>query len=188
VRGASFGAFAEAVARNYSGARQDYQGNLSACLKLEGLMGAGNGRTVTGNGWIAISDGRVFMLPVFGKFSDFMTKVVPGLDFVLRQGDARAEFTIADSKVHSDRVSVEGDVLSLAGGGWYSFSDDLDFDVKMTLMKEHTLVAKLLRVVTYPISKLFEFRVRGSFAEPAWYPVNFSSDLLEHLGLKESDE
>ena len=51
-------------------------------------------------------------------------------------------------------------------------------------MKEHSLVSKLVRVLTYPISKLFEFRLRGPLDDPKWYPVNFSLDLLERIGLR----
>jgi hypothetical protein len=40
-----------------------------------------------------------------------------------------------------------------------------------------------LRTLTYPISKLFEFKLAGTVSEPQWYPVNFSSDLLERIGI-----
>ena len=31
---------------------------------------------------------------------------------------------------------------------------------------------------------LFEFRLRGTVQDPRWYPENFSTDLLEKLGLR----
>ena len=55
-------------------------------------------------------------------------------------------------------------------------------------MKEHMLVAKLIDIVTYPISKLFEFRLTGTIKDPHWYPINFSKDLLEKLGLEKEKE
>jgi hypothetical protein len=126
----------------------------------------------------------VFLFPLFGGLSRYLAGIVPGLDFVLRQTDLKTDFTIADGVVRMDRVLIEGDVFSLLGKGHYDLRDELDFDVQVALMKEHTLVAKVLRALTYPISKLFEFRLRGSLDDPRWYPVNFSTDLLERLGLK----
>ena len=64
---------------------------------------------------------------------------------------------------------------------------NLDYHVQLTLMREHNLVAKLLRVLTYPVSKLFEFRVRGPIEDPKWYPTNFSGDLLIKLGAGNGD-
>lgn len=161
----------------------EYKGRLSAQLDVRGYLGKAMAHTATGTGRISIKDGRVFMLPVFGNFSKVMTKIIPGLDFVLRQNDAVASLTIADGKVSSDNVKIEGDILSLTGKGSYAFDGQLDFDVRVQLMKEHEFVAKLLRAITSPVSMLFQFRLKGTFSEPHWYPVNFSRDILEKLGL-----
>jgi hypothetical protein len=162
---------------------EEYKGQLSALVKVEGLMGTGNANTAQGTGEVAIKDGRVFMLPVFGGLSHIMTKIIPGLDFVLRQTDAKAEFTIADGRLHSDAVQIEGDILSLKGNGDYHLDGKVDFDVELTFLKSYTLGAKLLRIPTYLISKLFELRLHGTFDNPHWYPVNFSKDILEKIGL-----
>lgn len=166
----------------------DYKGTLASTFSVRGLLGEGNAATATGSGELTVANGRIFMLPVFGGLSDILTKVIPGLDFVLRQGDAKVDFTMAGGQVHSDRVSIQGDVLSLTGHGTAGFEGALDYDIQVTLMKEHTIVAKILRGLTYPISKLFEFRLRGTRAEPDWYLVNFSSDLLEKLHLNRKDK
>jgi hypothetical protein len=117
-----------------------------------------------------------------------MAKLVPGLDFVLRQGDLSLDYTLAGGKVRSDNVSVEGDVLSLSGRGDYFLDERLDFLVQVKLMRESPIVGRLLRLITWPLSKLFEFRVAGTRSEPVWYPVNFSRDLLERLGIKRSSD
>ena len=182
---ADFEKTADAVARRRLD--KNFSGQLSGQVKLRGVLGEGASRTIVGQGAVEIKRGRVFMLPLFGGLSHFMTRLIPGLDFVLRQNDASATFTIADGKIHSDKVRVDGDVLSLDGHGDYGLDKTLDFNVQVTLMKEHTLVSKLVRLLIYPISKLFEFRVRGSVGDPHWYPVNFSGDLLDKLGLRSKD-
>lgn len=164
---------------------QGYQGRLAGALQLAGQFGGENAtQQLHGSGWIKVRDGRVFMLPIFGQLSSYLTQIIPGLDFVLRQNDATADFEIIEGRIKTDKVTIEGDILSLDGHGLYAIGDALDFNVQVKLMKEHTLVAKLLRVITYPISKLFEFQLEGQLDAPRWYPVNFSSDLLERMGLR----
>jgi hypothetical protein len=177
----SFGALMTEVLREEG---KDYSGDFSGVLRADGMAGSGKGKTVLGDGIFRVRRGRVFLLPVFGGLSEVMTRLIPGLEFVLRQSDATVNFEMADGKVKAQKVGIEGEVLSLSGRGDYGFAGDVDFDVQLTLMKEHTAVAKVLRMLTYPISKLMEFRVRGTFSNPAWYPVNFSKDLLKRLGLE----
>jgi hypothetical protein len=163
---------------------EDFKGRLSGHITIAGLLGTGKGKTAKGNGYVSIKKGRVFMLPIFGGLSHIMTDIIPGLDFVLRQTDATADFSIADGLIQTDEAHIEGDILSLTGRGDYHFLDGgLDFDVRLTLLKSKTFVSKILGYVMYPISKLFEFRLRGTYEKPSWYPVNFSSDLLQKLHL-----
>jgi hypothetical protein len=168
--------------------KKEYSGQLSGHVTITGSVGKTDLRTLKGEGALKIREGRVFMMPVFGGLSTTMTKIVPGLDFVLRQSDATTEFVIGDGKIHTDKILIEGDVLSFNGHGDYHLNGKLDFNAQIKLMKEHTLVAKLIAILTYPISKLFEFRLHGTVAEPQWYPVNFSRDLLEKLGLEKEKE
>jgi hypothetical protein len=163
--------------------RPKYRGRFSAEVDLQGVAGEGQGASVRGRGLIRIEDGRIFSLPVFGGLSSMMTRIIPGLDFVLRQNNAHLAFVVRDGQFRSDQIEIQGDVLSLRGKGRYGMDGKLDFSVQATLMKENDWVSRLLRTITYPISKLFEFRLTGTASEPQWYPVNFSSDLLDRIGL-----
>ncbi|MBA4388561.1 MAG: hypothetical protein C0404_11305 [Verrucomicrobia bacterium] len=162
---------------------QGKNSTISANVSIKGLIGDAAGPGATGTGYVRIKDGRVFSMPIFGGLSAFMAKVIPGLDFIMRQTDAKTDFVLSGNRISSDKVMIEGDVLSLTGKGAYATDGKLDFDVQIKLMKEHTLVAKLIRAITYPISKLFEFKLKGTLEEPYWYPVNFSRDVLEKVGL-----
>jgi hypothetical protein len=167
--------------------KNQYRGRLSGEVALRGLLGKGNRDTVHGNGVINIDDGRVFMLPIFGGLSELLTRIIPGLDFVLRQSDAFTEFRVAESRVTSETIKIEGNVLSLRGRGYCDFDKNLDAHVQVKLMKDSNVVTRLVQLVTLPFSKLFEFRLRGSLDDPHWYPENFSTDLLEKIGLKKSE-
>lgn len=166
----------------------EYRGRLSGFVRAGGPPGGNVFDTMAGHGRVSVRHGRIFSLPLFGGLSRIMTAVIPGLHFVLRQTDAETSFTIEDGKMHTDEIHIKGDVLSLSGYGDYHFDGHLDFWARVTLMKEHTLVAKLLKPLVYPISKLFEFRLRGTLGDPHWYPVNFSREMLERIGLRKRSE
>jgi hypothetical protein len=161
----------------------EYKGILESSGFIDGVPGDENRGTLEGQGRLKVRDGRVFMMPVFGGLSRYMTKIIPGLDFVLRQSDADIAFELADEKISFEEVKIKGNVISLNGKGTCTLKQELDFNVKVTLMKEHTVVGKLLQVLSYPVSKLFEFRLTGSLTKPEWYLENSSKDLLDKLGL-----
>ena len=175
----------EELARILTGEKdKEYDGIFYGYLSMRGLAGEGNGHTATGNGHLGIKNGHVYMLPVFGGLSDYVTRIIPGLDFVLSQSDAKADFVIADSRAHSKDVRIKGDIISLSGKGDYAFDHKLDYDVQMRLLKSHTIGGRILKPIFYPLSKLFEFSLRGTLEEPDWHLINFSSEILEKLGLR----
>jgi len=152
----------------------EYAGRMNMSVNMGGITGRENLRSATGYGKLRISGGKLLMLPVFGGLSRYLTRLIPGLNVVLSQTDARADVSIENGRIHSDEVRIEGDVLSLLGEGDYHFGGRLDYDVQLTFLKSKTLVAKLLRIPTWIFSKLFEFKLRGSPQDPKWYAVNFT--------------
>jgi len=185
IKDAAFKKFIRMTGASSSG---EFDGNLSGSVHVSGPPGSNIFQNMVGSGRISIADDRVFSLPIFGGFSQIMTKIIPGLDLVLRQTDASASFTIADGKIHSDAIHIKGDFLSLVARGDYHFDGELDFSVRVSLMKEHTLVARVIAPLVYPISKLFEFRLRGTIDNPDWYPTSFSKEMLQRIGLVRKDE
>ncbi|OVE73494.1 hypothetical protein BVX94_03735, partial [bacterium B17] len=185
LKDADFDAF---MSSNLVGSKKkDYEGVFSCEGFLQGPPGWKKRNQLTGGGVLKVRKGRVFMMPVFGGLSRYLTKIIPGLDFVLRQSDADLEFKLAEGKVNCSRVSIKGNVISLKAKGHCTLDKTLDFNVKVTLMKEHTVVGKLLQMLSYPVSKLFEFRLTGTFDDSRWYLENFSKDLLDKLGLTDSE-
>ena len=166
---------------------RNLSGLLSGTITVEGPLGKEFLNTMTGLGHLSIANGEVFSLPIFGGLSAFMKNIIPGLDFVMRQSNAKTDFMIGDGKIHTDKIFIDGGVLSLSGDGDYYFNKDLDFDIRVKLLKSHTFVAKIIGVITYPISKLFEFQVSGTLDDPEWVPINFSTELLKRIGLKKDD-
>lgn len=149
-----------------------YSGGISGWVGVSGILGRGNGRTAVGQGYLSIKEGRLFTLPIFGGLTEFMTKYIPGVDFILAQTDARADFAIRNGMASSREILVEGGIITLSGEGDFHFSKDLDFKVKVKLLKKKTFLGMVVQFVTDPISELFEFKLKGSLAKPAWSPLH----------------
>ena len=180
--------FAELAAMLGAATKSEHTGRLNAWGTFEGAPGADVWSSIQGEGRFDLRSGTVFRLPLFGGLSKLLSRVIPGFDFVVRPSDAAAGFSLENGTVHTDDLNIEGELLSLRAEGDYHFGGQLDYHIRVALMREHTFVAKLLGAITYPISKLFEFRLRGSLEDPKWYPVNFSRDLLKRIGLDGGNE
>ena len=172
------------VAEAFTSVSNDLSGKFYVEVGGDFQIATNSLETMVAAGRMSVDDGRVFQLPVFGGLTAILAKIIPGLDFVLRQGDMSADFDVANGKVSSEKVHIDGGVLSLKANGSTSFAGQHDYAIQLTLLSDHTVVAKLLRAVTWPISKLMEFRLKSGPEGTVWYPVNFSSELLEKIGLK----
>lgn len=145
-----------------------YTGKIGGRVNVSGLLGYGNGKTAAGNGYVVVTKGHIFTLPLFGGLTEFMIKYVPGVDFLLAQTEARSDFSVANGKASSREILVEGGVVTLSGAGSYSFDGGLDFKVKVKLLKKKTLLGQIVQFVTDPISELFEFKLDGTLSQPKW--------------------
>ena len=155
-----------------------YHGKLSADFYIEGFAGNGNSSSVNGYGQINIYDGHLFQIPLFGGLSDILTKIIPGLSFVLCQTDASASVIIQDGKIHSDDILIEGDIFSLQAKGDCYFDGRLDVSVYFTLLRKHTLAGEVLRIITLPISMMLEFHLGGTIQSPQWRPARLPKEMF----------
>jgi len=116
-----------------------------------------------------------------------MTKIIPGLDFVLCQSNVKSKFTISDGKFHTRDVLIEGELFGLTGRGDYYLNNDLDFKVRVNLLKSKTLMGMTFQRLLSPLRWFLEFRLTGTFDKPRWYLRTFSKDMLKKLGLSRTD-
>lgn len=152
------------------------EGRLYGVLELSGAMGPGQGATAVGQGNVSLRHGLVFRLPLFGGMTDLLTKAIPGLDFALRQTDVRIPFEVLEGRIVSRDIQIEGEVLSLTAKGQCTLDGRLDVDVQVRPLKDGTVTGQALRALTYPLSRLFEFRLEGTIDKPRWSLFNLSRD------------
>jgi len=154
------------------------RGTLSGGLEAAGVAGAGAERRAEGRGWIRIRDGQMFKIPLFGGLSEFLGRIVPGLNLLMRQTDARATFTVKDGRLHTDDAAIEGDVIVLTGRGDYHLDGRLDFDVQVKLFKQKTLLGGLAHMALAPVSKMLSFRLTGTAQNPRWRPAYLPKEMF----------
>lgn len=158
-----------------------YSGHLSLRLELEGALRDREGEprhdTLLGNGRITIEGGTLFRIPLLLGLSQILNKVVRGFGYA-SQGDFSADFTVGEGHVHSESLFLSGNVLSIAGDGWYRFHDRrIAAGLKIQLLNEG-LLSDALKVVLWPIRKLIEVQLKGTLEDPEWQPRNLPRELF----------
>jgi len=153
-----------------------FPGRLSADVSMAGAIGRGQARSARGEGSIEIARGELFRIPLFGGLSRYLSKLYPGLGYA-SQTDLRADFTIRDGRARSENVFIEGSLLSLAASGEYRFDGSLRGVVRTRLLNTGA-VAHLVQVLTFPLSKLFEFELSGTLRDPHWRPRNLPKEIF----------
>lgn len=152
-------------------------GKLYGSVELSGRTGPNPLASLVGQGYLNMRRGFVFRLPLFGGMTDALASALPGLDIALRQTDVSVPFEILNGRLISDDAQVEGDVLSLSAHGYCRLADgQLAVDVQVRPLKEKGLLGQTVRALTYPVSRLFEFRLDGTIDEPRWRLFNLRRD------------
>ncbi|HEU5246380.1 MAG TPA: AsmA-like C-terminal region-containing protein [Candidatus Udaeobacter sp.] len=122
-------------------------------------------RKMNGAGKVAVTDGDVFAIPVFGPISEILNQIVPGTGYSIAH-DASTKFTIRDGIIRTNDFNVSGQLFSVVGHGDVYFLDDkIDLDVRIS--------AKGPGIVLTPVYKLFEYKAEGSLKKPNWHPKIF---------------
>jgi hypothetical protein len=112
-------------------------------------------------------------MPLFGGFTRKVVAVVPGLDLVVTPSDVTGKFRMRNGFVRTKELLIDGNVLSLKADGKYWFDGRLKFDVELKFLKSNTFAADVIRLATYPLTKLFMFELSGTREKPEWETVNF---------------
>ena len=176
VTNANFALLVQTLGSGRVPTNQAYTGHLSAQARVSGVIGPNLAASTTGAGSLQIKEGQIFRIPLLGGLSQLLGKIYSGLGY-LSQSELTSSFTLRDQKIQADDLRVKGSVLSLSSRGAYGFNGDLNFRVQVQLLREG-LTADLLRLLTFPVTKLLEFRLLGTLAQPRWRPENLPKELF----------
>jgi AsmA-like C-terminal region len=122
-------------------------------------------RTMRGKGEVAVRNGDVFAVPLFGPLSDLLDAVLPGFGYRVAR-EANMSFTINEGVVRTSDFHVDAGTFGMVGHGDSHFLDDkIDFDVRVD--------ASGPGFVLTPLYKFFEYKAEGSLAHPTWRAKHF---------------
>jgi len=158
-----------------------YRGNLSLDLNLAGKIRdtpqAPRSDSYVGEGHVEIRDGSLFRIPLLFGLSQLLNKLVKGFGYA-SQSDFTADFKIGDGKISSKELFLQGNVLSIAGPGSYTFDGrKISADLKIHLFKDG-IISDALKLILWPIRKLIEVQLTGTLDHPDWQPKNLPKELF----------
>jgi hypothetical protein len=151
-------------------------GLLFATLQASGLANSGALETLTGTGRVHIREGELLSMRLFGGLSRLLSAIYPGLGFA-SQNDFKSDFAIDGNKVHMKNAFLGGSVLSVRAAGYYDFSGKLRFTVEVQPLRAGPIAA-VLRLFTFPVTKLLKFDLGGTLEHPTWRPSNLPKELF----------
>ncbi|MDF3130668.1 AsmA-like C-terminal region-containing protein [Kiritimatiellaeota bacterium B1221] len=158
-----------------------YKGRLSLELNLMGMVKDSETLSrfdsLAGVGRMEIKEGSLFRVPLLLGLSQILSKIVSGFGYA-SQSDFSADFEIGKGKVWSKELFLQGNVLSIAGPGSYSFADrKISADLKIHLLKDGIL-SDALKLILWPIRKLIEVQLTGTLDHPDWQPKNLPKEIF----------
>lgn len=154
----------------------EQQGLTSASVNMRGLLGQGQGASVTGTGKVTVAHGQLSRLRLLGGLSSLLSAVAPGLGMA-SQTDFQSDFVIRNGRCETRDAMLEGSLLSIRVTGAYFFDQRMMFVVEVKPLRDGS-VATVLRWVTSPITKLFSFRLSGTLSDPQWRPNNLPKEMF----------
>ena len=159
------------VRRHFLDSDLEGGGTLDTGLKLHGVADAEKLDTLHGSGYMKIRDGNLLRIPLFAGLTDFIGRNVPGVDLLVMQSDANVDCTLTNGLVSIDDISVSGNLFSMVASGRCRINKEgipIDMLAQLRFFHSQSLIGKLARLVTLPVSKMMEFRVTGPIRDPEW--------------------
>ena len=154
--------------------------------KLEGLLGGEltvtdanftNYQSWQGYGHVQLHDGLIWEIPIFGVFSPVLDTIMPGLGHS-RAKHGMASFTVTNSVVYTDDLEIRAATMRMQYRGKVDFKGRVDGRVEAELLRDLPAVGFLVSKVLWPLTKVFEYRIAGTFNEPKTEPVYIIPKLL----------
>lgn len=165
-------------------------GLVSGTLRIDGPTHARTIEHLAGAGHVDIRDGVINRMKLFAGFTDYLSRVIPGVSSLVNQSSGSMDFTILESVLKTDNLLLEGDIFSIMGRGTYDIAaDKLDFVIRANIFKQQTLAGKITHFVTFPFTRLLlEFKVFGSLEDPDWSYVNIIEKITDGFSSKPAPE
>jgi hypothetical protein len=148
---------------------------------LGGLLVVTNANTEDMKSWFGygnmmLRDGLIWDVPVFGFFSPILNALLPGAGNS-RAKDATATFNVTNSVIRTGDLSIRASGMQLNYDGTVNFDTRINGRMEAELFRNTPAIGPVVSKVLWPVTKLFEYKVTGTFnrpkAEPLFIPKIF---------------
>lgn len=146
------------------------EGRLNGLLVVTNANST-NAFTWNGHGRAELRDGLIWAIPVFGVLSKPLDSLVPGLGSA-RISDATTTFAITNGVMFSDNLEMRANTTRLQYEGTVDFDGRVNTRVRAEPMRDTLVLGPVLNAVLWPVTKLFEYKITGTLAEPKPEPLH----------------
>jgi hypothetical protein len=130
-----------------------------------------------GYGDVRLVDGLLWDIPIFGLFSPVLNAVSKDLGSS-RAKEAKGTFILTNSVIYTKDLEIHSPPARLHYDGTVDFAGNVNANIEAELFRDTFLVGPIIRRLTMPMTKAFEYRVTGSLANPKSEPRYIPQFLL----------
>ena len=154
--------------------------------KLEGAVAGTfvvtNANTMNMQSWqgygdVRLADGLLWDIPIFGLFSPVLNAVSKDLGSS-RAKEAHGTFILTNSVIYTRNLEIHSPPARLHYDGTVDFVGNVNANIEAEMFRDTFLVGPLISLLTKPVTKVFEYRVTGSLANPRSEPRFFIPKLF----------
>lgn len=130
-----------------------------------------------GYGRVRIKDGLIWEIPIFGVLSKPLDSISSGLgSSEVSEGSGR--FGIRKGVIYSDDLEMRALTMRLQYEGSVDFNGQVDARVRAEPLRDVWIFGPLVNLALWPVTKMFEYKISGTLADPKSEPVYLPTKLL----------
>ena len=154
--------------------------------KLEGTVAGTvvvtNANTMNMQSWqgygdVRLVDGLLWDIPIFGLFTPVLNAVSKDLGSS-RAKVAKGTFILTNSVIYTKNLEIQSPPAWLHYHGTVDFAGNVNANIEAEMFRDTFLVGPIISLLTSPVTKVFEYRVTGSLANPRSEPRYIPKFLL----------
>jgi hypothetical protein len=130
-----------------------------------------------GYGDAQLRDGLIWSIPIFGVLSKPLDAIVPGVGNS-RLSSATASFVISNSVIHSRDLEMRSPAMRLQYRGTVDFDGQVQARVTAEPLRGTPVLGPVVNVALWPVTRLFQYKITGTLADPKPEPVYIPKILL----------
>lgn len=130
-----------------------------------------------GYGDAQLRDGLIWAIPIFGVLSKPLDAIMPGVGNS-RVSKASGTFVITNSVIRSNDLEMNSPTLRLRYRGSVDFATQVNARVTAEPLRDTPVLGPVVNVALWPVTKLFQYKITGTLADPRPQPVYVPRILL----------